>query len=83
MTSESEIIKHYKSCGKVLETWWKYKKYFSRYQITDILRRNGVLNRKGGAHNVADELIVDNSRAFRYLTDKELDFENEIKTKLF
>ena len=80
---ESDIIGHYKSCGKVLETWEKYKDYFSRYQITDILRRNGILNRRGGAYNNADELVIDNSREFKYLTDDDLDFENEIKTKLF
>ena len=83
MTPESEIIKYYLECGTVLDTWWKYKKYFSRYQITDILKRNGVLKKKGGAYNVPKESFVDNSKDFKYLTDAEIDFESEIKSKLF
>lgn len=79
---ESEIISYYKKSGKVFDTWNKYKKFFSRYQIRDILFRADVLNKRGGAFNVA-EFVEDKSRDFKFLTDKDLNFEDEIKSKLY
>lgn len=80
--NESEIIAHYKKSGRVLDTWNEYKKYFSRYQIRDILFRADVLNKRGGAYNVS-EFVEDKSRDFKLLSDKDLNFEDEIKSKLF
>lgn len=81
---EKKIIVFYIETKSIRRTWEKFPSK-SRNEITELLRSAGVLQAKGkGRLNFeAAEMKADESREFRYLTDKDLNFKEEIKSKLY
>ncbi len=79
---KTAIIEHYKSQGNYYKTWLKFsskKLHISRKQVKDILTEAGFKIKL----NADAKLVSDGSREFRFLTDDDIDFENEIKTALW
>lgn len=81
---EDKIIEDYKKTGSCLATSEKFRfAGWSYNKVIRLLRQRKVIKKPGNFYGSKQPLQVDNSREFRYLTDKDLNFENEIKTKIF
>jgi len=81
---EDKIIEDYKKTGSCLATSEKFRfAGWSYNKVIRLLRQRKVIKKPGNFYGSEQPLQVDNSREFRYLTDKDLNFENEIKTKIF
>ena len=81
---EDKIIEDYKKTGSCLATSEKFRfAGWSYNKVIRLLRKRKVIKKPGNFYGSEQPLQVDNSREFKYLNDSVLDFENEIKTKLW
>jgi len=81
-----KIIKFYKETNSLKFTHGRFKIHgYTFMAIRNIIAKAKLLKKPGRFHGSENkgQLIEDKSREFRYLTDKDLNFENEIKSKLF
>jgi hypothetical protein len=80
---EDKIIEDYKKTGSCLATSEKFRfAGWSYNKVIRLLRERKVIKKPGNFYK-NEVMEIDNSREFKYLTDKEIDFESEIKSKLF
>ena len=80
---EDKIIEDYKKTGSCLATSEKFRfAGWSYSKVIRLLRERKVIKKQGNFYK--NEIMeVDNSREFKYLNDSQIDFESEIKSKLF
>jgi hypothetical protein len=80
---EDKIIEDYKKTGSCLATSEKFRfEGWSYSKVIRLLRERKVIKKPGNFYK--NEIMeVDNSREFKYLNDSQIDFESEIKSKLF
>lgn len=80
--STEQILSLYAKTQSVKKIHILLRGMFSYNRLRDIIRVSGVL-RKRGNPNLNRVWEEDHSSDFKYLTDKDIDFEQEIKTKIY
>jgi hypothetical protein len=83
----NEIICFYKKSKvpSILKTYTEfYHSGISREKIRLILKEAGMTKKGGDRYKYKEVILIpDANREFRYLTDKDLNFKEEIKSKLY
>lgn len=79
--SNEQILALYKKCTSVKRIHILLHGTMSYNKIRDIIRESGLLATRGNPNMRNKPLVRDPYRDFRYLTDKDLNFEEEIRTK--
>lgn len=80
--SDDQILALYKKCTSIKRIHQLLHGMLSYNKIRDIIRASGKLAGRGNPYQNFP-MMVDHTRDFRYLTDKDLNFDEEIKSRMY